>query len=199
MVVRSQRSASIKHSPTGTVRYNCCRSLSGDGVECACRDDYKVGCQCKDSTIPEYYSCSGSSAVFGKPYTRSRHCNPGGKCDGVSICVKPGAVWEPGKVGTSSVTACRTDDNCKSHPGNLTQCGFRLFNLEDWNSGKKVKLDKKVKPNKRKRRGFCSGEEKKSCSNKPTPNPLGTGSPQIFLQTCLPSQGECRGYMLETF
>jgi len=167
------------------------------GVVCACRDRQPAGCSCDTLASPARYFVCGSNSdnLAGMPCTRDQHCNPGGSCDGVSRCQKPGAVWSVG-AKVDEGPECRIDTDCppQGDPGNkhLTQCGYRLFDLreaiETPSIGDKptgvIKLNHKIKANGHKRRGLC--DDGSPCSNGNDPGAPGG---------C--TVGDCRGRILK--
>ncbi len=161
------------------------------GVECACTDSQEPGCSCTTLSSPaRYFVCTANGGkTEGMPCTRDRHCNPRGSCDGVPHCQLPGAVWDGRNDGQFE---CRRDTDCPpaGHP-ELSQCGYRLFDLREALEGSsggdnptgEIKLEFKVKPGGRKRRGVCD-------DGTPCGNGGGHGEPG----TC--ATGECRGRKL---
>jgi hypothetical protein len=178
---------------SGTGQANACMGIeqetTGGFVTCACADLGAADCTCDPPLVTARYFACGSGPSRGMPCTRDKHCNPGGRCDAKPHCQEPGAVWK----GTPDETArdCTVDDDCETEAVK-TQCGYRLFNLEDAienapPTGPKsgiITLDAKVTGGgPRKRRGGCKTGGA-ACSN----NPSGTPA------AC--AQGDCRGYLL---
>jgi hypothetical protein len=164
---------------------NACMGVDDDPMGqylfCACSDSGPGPCGCNEEATPRYFVC-GSGDRRGMPCTRDRHCTGGGRCDGQPHCQDAGAVWTtdtPDDTGTN----CTVDDDCATQ-GEKTQCGYRLFNLEDAiDNDDLIVLDPKlVAGGPHKRRGVCE--------NGGTPCGNGMAGPG----PC--AHGACRGFQL---
>src|SRR5262249_2707431 len=158
---------------------------------CACNDSQAVDCTCDTLSTPRYFTCTGGP-FKGMACTRDRHCNPGGQCTAKPHCQDPGAVWTGPSVDKNAECEVDADPKCGPHK---TQCGYRLFNLEDAIANPTplpdvtgdITLDTTISPTgTRKRRGVCKTDAAK-CGNG-----SGGGDPG----SCSPQQGDCRGYVL---